>query len=429
LVAYFYLRSATLLRNGGAFGLVATSTVAHGDTREVGLDELAERVSLYRAVSSEPWPGGAALEIATVWAQKNGWTGDRVLDRVKVTGFTPGLQLASRVVGRAERLAGSARRSFSGSKVYGQGFVLSPDEARALVDADPRNVEVVRPYLVGEDLNSRPDGSPSRWVIDFRDWPAERAAKYAAPFARVEQLVKPERARNNREHRRRYWWRFGETAPGLYRAIAALDRCMALTLVSSVVQPMLVPADIVFAHKLAVFAYDDAAHFGLLSSGMHWWWAASKSGAGRTNYSPSDIFETFAQPQLNAEVTRLGEALHAHRSTLMLDRQEGLTKTYNHVHDPNDHADDIARLRAIHVELDYAVRDAYGWDFDLGHDFHDTKFGTRYTFAPVARQEVLDCLLELNQAHYAEEVAKGLHGTPKAKRTPMPAPDAMSFDV
>ena len=93
----------------------------------------------------------------------------------------------------------------------------------------------------------------------------------------------------------------------------------------------------------------------------------------------------------------------------MLDRQEGLTKTYNRVHDPDEHADDIVRLREIHVELDHAVRDAYGWDdLDLGHDFHETKFGTRFTFAPVPRQEVLDRLLELNHERYAEEVRRGL---------------------
>ena len=100
----------------------------------------------------------------------------------------------------------------------------------------------------------------------------------------------------------------------------------------------------------------------------------------------------------------------------MLDRQDGLTKTYNRVHDPDEHADDIARLRELHVELDYAVRDAYGWtDLDLGHGFHETRFGTRFTFAPAPRQEVLDRLLELNHERYAEEVRQGLHGKPKAK--------------
>ena len=78
-----------------------------------------------------------------------------------------------------------------------------------------------------------------------------------------------------------------------------------------------------------------------------------------------------------------------------------------------------------------AVRDAYGWtDLEFGHGFHPTKFGTRFTFAPVPRQEVLDRLMELNHERYAEEVSQGLHGKPKAKAKRRPAPPAaLTFDV
>jgi hypothetical protein len=420
LVAYFYLRAADLLRRDGGFGLIATNTLAQGDTREVGLDQLAAgQVTIHRAMASEPWPGGASLEMATVWARLDGWSGERVLDRAEAGEITSALTVSSRVGGNAQRLLESSNRSFQGSNVLGKGFILSPAEADRLLADDPRNGEVVRPYLVGEDLNQRPDASPSRWVIDFRDWSQERASEYEAPFARVEQLVRPERALSNDRKRREIWWRFTRPAPDLYRAIQPLDRCIAITLVSKVVQPMFVPTGIVYAHKLGVFAYDDDAHFGLLSSGVHWWWAVTRSSTlgAAPNYSPTDCFETFVQPDLTPAVADLGGALHAHRSALMLDRQEGLTKTYNRVHDPEESADDIVRLRELHVELDRAVRDAYGWtDLDLGHGFHPTKFGVRYTFAPVPRQEVLDRLLELNHERYADEVRRGLHGKPKAKR-------------
>jgi hypothetical protein len=113
----------------------------------------------------------------------------------------------------------------------------------------------------------------------------------------------------------------------------------------------------------------------------------------------------------------------------MLHRQEGLTTTYNRVHDPKEAADDIVELRRIHVALDHAIRDAYGWtDVELGHDFHPTKFGTRFTFAPGPRQEALDRLMELNHKRYAEEVRQGLHGKPKAKRR-LSAATALSFDL
>ena len=66
----------------------------------------------------------------------------------------------------------------------------------------------------------------------------------------------------------------------------------------------------------------------------------------------------------------------------MLTRQAGLTKTYNRFHDPDEAAADIQKLRQLHVEMDDAVAAAYGWtDLDLGHGFHETKQGVRYTIS------------------------------------------------
>jgi hypothetical protein len=420
LVAYFYLRAASLLRDGRGFGLIATNTVAQGDTREVGLDQLALAGWLiFRAIASMPWPGGASLEMAVVWARRGDWNGAIHLDDAEVKGINPSLAIRGRVQGKAERLAPNRNRCFQGSNVLGKGFFLTDAEAEALLAEDPRNAEVVKSYLGGDDLNHRPDVSPSRWVINFSDRELEEAERYPAPFDHVRRLVKQDRAKNNDRRRREIWWQFTRPTLELYSEVESLERCIAITLVSKVVQPALVSADSVFSHKLGVFSYGDLGHFGLLSSGIHWWWAVVKSSTlgAAPNYSPTDCFETLVQPELYSEVEDLGNQLHPHRSALMLDRQEGLTTTYNRVHDPDEHADDIVRLREIHVELDYAVRDAYGWDdLDLGHNFHETKFGIRYTFAPVPRQEVLDRLLELNHERYAEEVKQGLHDKRKAKR-------------
>lgn len=40
ICAYFFLRAHHLLQQGGMFGLIATNTIAQGDTREVGLEQL-----------------------------------------------------------------------------------------------------------------------------------------------------------------------------------------------------------------------------------------------------------------------------------------------------------------------------------------------------------------------------------------------------
>jgi hypothetical protein len=292
----------------------------------------------------------------------------------------------------------------------------------------------VVPYLVGEDLNQRADASPSRFVINFRDWSEEQARIYEAPFERVERLVKAERQQKGSGNMRERWWLFERARPELYRRIAPLDRCIVITVTSRTVQPVTVPTGVVFAHKLVVFAYDDESHFGLLSSAIHREWAIARGSTMRTdpNYTSTDCFETFVQPDLTRGIGVLGGQLQAERSAVMLARQEGLTTTYNRVHDPNVTADEIVRLRELHLGLDRAVRDAYGWsDLDLGYDFHATRIGTRFTLAPRARQEVLDRLLELNHKRYADEVRRGLHGKPKGKGRRKPVADramTLGFD-
>ena len=98
----------------------------------------------------------------------------------------------------------------------------------------------------------------------------------------------------------------------------------------------------------------------------------------------------------------------------MLHRQEGLTKTYNRFNDLSETSEDIQKLRELHVEMDQAVAAAYGWnDLDMGHGFHETKQGLRYTISEPARREVLQRLLKLNHERYEEEVRQGLHDKKK----------------
>lgn len=116
-------------------------------------------------------------------------------------------------------------------------------------------------------------------------------------------------------------------------------------------------------------------------------------------YTPTDCFETFPQPPYNVTVEAAGKALDGQRAPLMVRNDEGLTKTYNRLHSPDDHSPGIPEPRELHVALDLAVLDAYGWS-DLEHGFWDTPQGRRFTLGAAARTEVLDRLLELNHRRY-----------------------------
>jgi len=445
LCAYFFLRIGASLQPSGMAGLLATNTIAQGDTREVGLDHLAHQgFTIPRAVPSRPWPGTAGVEVAHIWLRYGRWQGEYTLNEQPAAGITPYLTAPGAASGNPQRLRANEGKSFQGSIVLGMGFVLEPDEAQALIAKDPRNREALFHYLNGEDLNSRPDQSPSRWVINFHDWPLEKAESFPDLMQIIREKVKPERDKNNRAQRRERWWQYAERAPALYATITGMGRVLVTALVSKYVNIVFQPANIVFMHKLAIFPFNSSSALSVIQSTLHmeWaWYRSSTLGGSTINYSPSDCFETFPFPACLQEGSRkaakaqsapglsgfaalrepsgsevrellesIGEQYHTHRQEIMLRRQEGLTKTYNRFHTPTETADDIAELRRLHVAMDNAVAAAYGWDdLDLGHGFHQTKQGLRYTISEAARRTVLDRLLALNHARYAEEVAEGLH--------------------
>ena len=197
LVAYFFLRATSLLQRNGALGLVATNTVAQGDSREVGLDAMtADGFTITRAIQSRSWPAASAnLEYAAVWGGLGPVTDGvlRVADDIAVSRISTLLEPAGRVSGNPIRLAENAGIAFQGCIVLGMGFVVDVAEAQEWIAADASNAGVLFPYLNGEDLNQRPDASASRWVIDFNDRSEVEAARFALPYARVLEQVKPER--------------------------------------------------------------------------------------------------------------------------------------------------------------------------------------------------------------------------------------------
>ena len=384
-----------------------------------------------RAVPSRKWPGTANLEVAHVWLKKREWKGGFELDGEPVEGITSFLTVPGTVVGNPYRLDANREQSFLGSKVYGQGFVLEPEEAQALIAKDARNADVLFPYLNGQDLNSNPDQSPSRWVINFFDWPLDAenddekkpkgppyAADYPDCLAIVREKVKPERDKNNRKLRRERWWQYGEIAPGLYGAIEGCDRVLVICRHTKYAAFEFLPTGQVYSEATCVIADARSSVLAQLCSSIYEIWAFEYgSSLGHTlRYTPSDCFETFPFPTNYNTLEAIGETYYTHRQSIMHTTQQGLTKTYNRFHNPEDTAEDIAQLRQLHIEMDTAVVAAYNWqDLKLDHGFHETKQGLRFTISEAARREVLDRLLALNHERYAEEVAQGLHNKKKKK--------------
>lgn len=447
LVAYFFLRSWRLLRDSGGFGLLAVNTIAEGDTRQVGLEAMVGAgVVIHAAYPNEPWPGKAAVVTSRVHVHKGEWSGERsLLGRPApfISAF-----LSDREEWSPKRLRTNEGIAYQGSIALGMGFVLSPDEARDMLNADPKNADVILPYINGDDLNSDPAQRPSRWVINFWDWSKERAMEYELPWRRLEETVKEERQRNNRKVYRDYWWQFAEKRPAMYHAIgrghhferhpegwnsetSPMARIIAITRVSKYLNAAFLPNDRIFTLDLFVFALSDAGNLALLQSSIHDAWTRKQSSTQETRmrYTATDSFETMPQPATKDTLHDIGMSYSELRSSIMQESEFGLTKLYNRFHTKTERDPRIEGLRALHREMDAAVARAYGWDdLDLEHDFHEVPYlpendRVRFTISESARVEVLQRLSELNRQRYEEEVALGLHSG-ASKRSPTRVPQA-----
>ncbi len=287
----------------------------------------------------------------------------------------------------------------------------------SIIRSDKRNSEVIAPYLVADDVNTRPDQSPSRYVIDFGEMSESEAAVFDKPFRRLVELVKPARDKITKQIHETCFWKHWDKRPELYSTLSKLDRVLVGGRVTKYVTFSLLPTSCLFSDRLIVVASDRMDVFAVLQSSLHSNWVEQlQTSMGQTiGYAVSKCFSTFPWPSLFeqrplANLKERGEATHGMRKDVMNERNVGLTVCYNLLHDSEEVSSDIQKLRKLHVEMDQAVGAAYGWtDLDLGHGFHETKQGLRYTICEPARREVLQRLLKLNHERYADEIKQVLH--------------------
>jgi len=249
----------------------------------------------------------------------------------------------------------------------------------------------------------------------------------------LEQRVKPERDRDNRENYRRLWWQFAERRPGLMRALRGMNRQLAHPYTSPHMSFAFVPSSTIVAGPHIVIALEEWASFAVLQSRVHELWTRFMSSSFKDDlrYALSDCLETFPFPSkyhADDSLNEVGEKYYEFRASLMVHNNEGLTATYNRFHSPDEHSADIIELRHLHDKMDCAVLRAYGWkdlhpacnffpEFDdEEQEDDDSRPGRgrrkkfRYRWPDQIHDEVLARLLALNR------------DTAVAQKRPEPAP-------
>lgn len=450
LVAYFFLRASSLIRIKSSFGLLSTKTISQGDTREVGLDQLVSHFLIYSAMDKVAWPGKAAVIVSWLHLYKGEWAGEIKLNSKTVKHISAFLGSGTNSV--PYKLIANKGCSFTGNKLTGMGFIVEEDVAQSWIKENEKYKKILFKYLNGNDLNGDPHQEPSRWCINFWDWPEEKARQFEHAYSQVESLVKPDRIGLKRKSLVDNWWIHGEKRPAMYHALgrgssyikhpkgewpaSPLDKVLVITQATKYLTLCFVRNDFLIDQACIAFPYTKDIYFGLLTSNMHEVWCrqySSTLGSTTMYYTPSDVFETFPFPteitpsekDLNLNSMDLkaldehGLEFHQLRQKVMLENSFGLTDMYNAIHSETGKEQDIEQLRELQIKIDQYVMRFYGWnDIELNHSFyHQSNLPEndciRFTISEEARREVLQRLLKLNHERYEEEVAQGLNDKKK----------------
>ena len=424
LCAYFVRRAYQFINSNGLVGFVVTNTIAEGDTRILGIDRLLKNdARIIYAKPSMPWPGTAGVTVSVVILHKGQWGGLASLDGRTVNTISSFLE-GDQNFTTPFALANSFALASTGTSLNGEGFIVSPAEHEVMISKDQKNRDVLMPYLVADDLNTLPSQNASRYAINFGELDETLASEYELPMKRIRELVKPARDKLTKQIHEDCYWKHWDKRPALYQTLKSLKFALVAGRVTKHVTFSRINTRQLFSDRLIVVASDRFDLLSVLQSTLHSTWVEQlQTSMGETiGYSVSKCYTTFPWPYLienksGKQLESVGARYDSMRREIMVARDEGLTKTYNRIHDQSEQSEDTARLRALHMEMDQAVAAAYGWsDLDLGHGFHATKQGERYTISEPARRTVLDRLLALNHQRYAEEVAAGLHDK-AAKKT------------
>ena len=491
LVAHFFRRCFQLLRPCGALGLIATNTIAQGDTRSTGLRWIClNGGTIYSARKRFKWPGVADVVVSVAHLVKGAYTGVKLLERSQVEQITAFL-LANGGHDDPKQLAANGGKSFMGSNVLGMGFTFddsgpADDETpgipspiammKRLIAENPKNDEVIFPYIGGEEVNSSPTHAHHRYVINFGERSEEDCRReWPELMAIVEKKVKPDRLTKPGSYSKQ-WWLFGRRNQAGTAAIACYNQVLA-TSAAAVSHHMInrLSTGTVFSHKLIIFTEATGFRHMCMQSLFHEEWSrtfgATQGSADALTYNPTDVFLGFPFPNEIREDNDFFEHFSCARQELFANMNLGPTAVYGKLHQPSENELLINKFRELHVHANRQVALAYGWrDVNtacgFGLDYLDTendaqlpdalqeridsgelffwdandaldfqgqlqayggitgrrKLPWRYRWPDAVRDDVLARLLALNAERYDEEVALGLHS--KGGKKPAKDPSA-----
>ncbi|MCY3978694.1 MAG: N-6 DNA methylase [Chloroflexi bacterium] len=393
LVTYWFEKAREEIEIGRVkrAGLLSTNSIRIGTNRAV-LSSIKSTGDIFMAWSDREWPlEGANVRVSMIGFD-DGTERSKTLDGIEVQTINSDLT-ASVDIADATPLNENANLSFLGVLKTGP-FEISENRALAMIKNNEHNRAVIKPRLNGRDLVNVPS---NKWIIDFLDMSENEALQFKEPYDYVKEVVKPVRNRNKVSNLREKWWQHARPRYAMRTATKLLTRFIATPEVTKHRIFGWVEKGIVPDHTLHVIARDDDYFMGILHSHIHILWAIRMGSTlgPAPRYNSSRTFKTFPFPwspgqedeshPAHSRISAAAKQLNAERDAWLNPpdmsekelKDRTLTNLYNALNvfrgrdsmKTKEAAADFApRLDQLHRELDQAVCDAYGWDYDVLDD-------------------------------------------------------------
>lgn len=398
LVVGFYKRATQLIGKNGSISFLATASILRGESLDSSIRYLRSiGFKLYCARSPFKWPGTANLEVVSTSFRKD-WDSMCLLDEQEVNAISDELKAGDPIEILPFELSLNPLFGGLGIKLCPANREISYKNFLEKKVISPEIGDFYVPAIGGENLYDLINFSCAPHAISPEKLHAFYAVGGQYDGAAKTEILKP----SDYYH--------SAPAAAISKALSQCKYAFACGETSSVLRFTEVPTTgYILKHKLIVFPTDEYGLLAILQSDIHstWAWRWGLRRESRLVYSPKRCATTFPMPDRPELLSSIAEQYYSTRQSIIVARTEGLTKIYNRFHDPAESSADISALRRTHIGMDQEVAFAYGWqDLDLGHGFHETKQGVRFTISEAARGEVLDRLLVLNHQRHAAEEAK-----------------------
>lgn len=385
---YWFYKAHKHLKPNHFAGLVGTNTIRQNYSREGSLEYIVNHDGeIINAVSSISWSGEAAVFVSIACWVKGKYDGEKALyttdkneelQKYIEKKINSSLSLNTDVTtAKILQCNKKPKKVFQGQTHGHEGFLLFKEDGIKLLKKNSEYKEVLKPYLVGEELVGNKNAQPGRFVIDFTFKNLMDASTFKDLFAILQKKVLPfieKKAKdekegiskaNGRKEWLNKWWQMWRRREDLLKELSNKKRFIATPEYSKRPIYEFISTEINPNAKLIAFCYEDFYSFGIIQSSLHWRWLVEKGstlGHDTCNYTTNTVWDTFPWPQTPTEaqikkVASTAKTLHTQRTATLKQYNMSLRDLYRLLEQPGANP-----IKDLHAALDKAVMEAYGFD-------------------------------------------------------------------